>query len=69
MVSPFYSGDINMQDTVQSTLDTDRRPNKKAIDPSRIIIKPTSPAIQFTRFTGPEDAILTKQFSGSCEAG
>jgi hypothetical protein len=52
-----------MQKTDQPNLDADRRPNNKGIDARRISVKPTTAAIQFTRFTGPEDAILTKQFS------
>lgn len=52
-----------MQETVQSNLDANRRPDNKAIDAGRVSVKPTSAAIQLTRFTGSEDAILTKQYS------
>ena len=52
-----------MQETVQSNLGTDRRPDNQAPGAGCISVRPTSAAIQLTRFTGPDDAILTKQFS------
>ena len=48
-----------MQETVQSNPDTDRRPDNQALDAGRTSVKPTSAAIQLTRFTGPDEAIFS----------
>jgi hypothetical protein len=61
-ISIFY-GDSEMPQTLQSNLGANRRLKNKGIDARRISVRPTTAAIQLTRFTGSEDAILTKQFS------
>jgi hypothetical protein len=52
-----------MLSTSQPNNTTDQSPNKKPVSPRRITIPPRRAPIQLTRFTGPDNAILTKQFS------